>query len=360
MGKAQKTDIKLSQAALPRQDLRLFSLLAQKESDFLRLASELEADPLFIRLLLPGADGRAPVRRRRLSGASYAFVMAASDGTMAAAAGAGGTAGEWLSSRPEMIKTAQDMGVKKFERYFLSETFVPAATIARDCGLTVGAVEALRIFVDSFLLAHERIPVERLPELFVRCVARIDADGEKLCVAYTHPAYFRGAYSIDGAALSRLVRSGGFSREEAARARTLTARAQRIAWRKSGFHRMLTALIEEQAAFLLKRAPLKPLSQRGLAERIGLNPGTISRLIAAKTIMAPWGGEIKLKDFFRQKKGFIIGKIKEILGEGDKKMTDREVAISLKTVYGMRVSRRSVNLYRTKSGLCPIKKKSPF
>jgi len=39
-----------------------------------------------------------------------------------------------------------------------------------------------------------------------------------------------------------------------------------------------------------------------------LDPGTISRLIAAKTIMAPWGGEIKLKDFFRQKKGFIIDK----------------------------------------------------
>ncbi|MEK7721486.1 MAG: hypothetical protein AAB359_03760, partial [Elusimicrobiota bacterium] len=144
------------------------------------------------------------------------------------------------------------------------------------------------------------------------------------------------------------------------RMRVLTSRAQRIAWRKSGFHRTLTAIVEEQAAFLLQISQLKPFSQRELAARISLNPATVSRLIAAKTVMAPWGEEIRLKDFFKKRNAFVIDRIREILGTGPAllpdrkkrgtgagKMTDREVAESLKAVYGIRISRRSVNLYRT-------------
>ena len=347
MEKRKKQGLDLSQAQVLRQDLRLFSVLAAPEEDFLRQAAELEADPLFARLCAPGPDGNAPVIRKRFAGASYSFGLACGDDALAAAAGSGGSAGEWLAGRPAMLKLAQRAGQENFEKYFLSAvSFTPAAA-GRACGLTPAEVSALKNFTDAFMLAHERIAPAALPALYLRCAAEISAEGGRLAIAYTHPAYFRGAYSINSGALSRLVKSGALSREDAARMHTLTARAQRIAWRKSGFHRALTAIVEQQADFLLRRAPLKPFSQRGLAARIGLNPGTVSRLIAAKTIKAPWGEEIRLKNFFRQKKAYIIDKIKEIAGPGAGKLTDREVAGSLKAVYGIRISRRSVNLYRT-------------
>ncbi|MDO8805946.1 MAG: hypothetical protein Q7R35_16130 [Elusimicrobiota bacterium] len=349
MEKKKKQALNLSQAQVLRQDLRLFTVLASPEQDFLRQAAELEADPLFIKLSAPGADGTAPVIRRRFAGASYAFGVACGDDALAAVAGSGGSTGEWLAERPAMLELAQRAGQENFENYFLSAAAFSPAAAARASGLTPAEASALKNFADAFILAHERIPPAALPALYLRCAASISAEGGKLSVAYTHPAYFRGAYCINSGALSLLLKSGALSREDALRARTLTARAQRLAWRKSGFHRTLTAIVEAQTAFLLQKSPLKPFSQRGLAARIGLNPATVSRLIAAKTVMAPWGGEIRLKDFFRQKNAFIIDKIKEILGTAAGKLTDREVAETLKSVHGIRVSRRSVNLYRSKT-----------
>jgi len=356
MEKRKKQGLHLSQDQVLRQDLRLFSVLASPEEEFLRQAAELEADPLFARLCSPGPDGSVPVVRKRFSGASYAFGMACGDDALAAVAGSGGSAGEWLAERPAMLKLAQRAGLENFEKYFLSGVVFSPAAAARACGLTPAEASALKNFADAFTLAHERILPAALPELYLRCAAKISAEGGTLSVAYTNPAYFRGAYSVDNAALLRLIKSGGLSREEAARTRTLTARAQRIAWRKSGFHRTLTAIVEEQSAFLLQNSGLKPLTQRALAARVGLNPATVSRLIASKTIMTPWGEELKIKNLFMQKNAFIIDRIKEITGAGAKRMTDREVAASLKDVFGIRISRRSVNLYRTP---CPTKKRSP-
>ncbi len=347
MEKKKKQGLELSQDQVLRQDLRLFSVLASPERDFLRQAAELEADPLFIKLTSPGADGAAPVMRRRFAGASYAFGLACGDEALASAAGSGGGAGEWLAERPAMLKLAQRAGLRNFERYFLSDVVFSPAAAARASGLTAAEASALKNFADAFVLAHERIPPAALPALYLRCAASISAEEGGLSIAYSHPAYFRGAYNIDNAALSRLMKSGSLSRREAARVRALTSRAQRIAWRKSGFHRALTALVARQEAFLLGKAPLKPFSQRELAAQVGLNPATVSRLIAAKTVMAPWGEEIKLGNLFRKKNAFIIDIIKKVTGASAKKMTDREVAESLRSVYGIRVSRRSVNLYRT-------------
>lgn len=348
MEKKKKQGLELSQAQVLRQDLRLFSVLASPEDDFLRQAAELEADPLFARLCAPGPGGDAAVIKKRFAGASYAFGMACGDEALASAAGSGGSTGEWLADRPAMLKLALRAGLDNFEKYFLSSSAFSPAAAGRACGFSAAEAATLKNFTDAFTLAHERIPPAALPALYLRCAARISSEEGKLSVAYTHPAYFRGAYLIDNKALLRLVKSGALSREDAARTRSLTARAQRIAWRKSGFHRALTAIVEEQAAFLLQRSPLKPFSQRGLAERIGLNPATVSRLIACKTVISPWGEEITLKSLFASKSAYIIVKIKGILGEGSGKMTDLKIAETLKAVHGIRVSRRSVNLYRSK------------
>ena len=247
-----------------------------------------------------------------------------------------------------MAETARRIGLENFRKYFLSETAYSAREAARACGLTVDEAADLRAFVDAFIMAHERIPPAALPQTFLRCAARVDAEGGRLEAAYTHPAYFRGAYVINGPALTRLLKSGKLSRAEAAKVRKLAAAAQRVSWRKAGFHRTLTALLEQQKTFLLGGGPLKPFTQRELAERVELNPGTVSRLLAGRTVLAPWGGEIKLKDLFRSKSSIVIDKINEVLGGGAKNMTDSEVAAALKAAHGLKVSRRTVNLYRSK------------
>ena len=351
MKKPVKQAQQLSQRQVQRQDLRLFSVLAVPEADFLGQAAELEADPLFSKLFQPDAQGRAPLRRRRFPGASYAFSLACGDEALATAAGPGATAGEWLSERPAMLDLARRAGAAAFESCFLSGLPFSPPSAAKECGLTQAEVLALKSFVDAFILSHERVAPAALPGLFLRCAARIAAEKGRLFIEYTHPSYLKGAYVIDGEAFSRLLKSGALSPAEAARVRNLASRAQRIGWRKAGFHRTLSAIIERQKSFLLGEGPLKPFTQRELAAAVGLNPGTVSRLISAKTLITPQGEEIKLKSLFRQKNAYIIDKIKDILGAGQKKLSDAEVAETLKAVHGIRVSRRSVNLYRNKAGL---------
>ena len=202
--------------------------------------------------------------------------------------------------------------------------------------------------MDAFILAHERAAPAALPAVYLRCAARIAAEDGRLYASYLLPSYFRGAYVINRPALARLLKSGGLTRPERARARALASMAQRVSWRKAGFHRTLEALLKAQEDFLLGRGPLRPLSQGGLAAGLGLNPGTLSRLIALKTVILPGGEEIRIKSLFLAKKDFVIGKIREVLGEGRVKLTDAAVTAALKSGYGLKISRRSVNLYRKK------------
>ncbi len=346
MEKRKRQEAGLSQSPALRHDLRLFAMLARPEADFLAAAAELEGDPLFARLLAAGPEG-APVARRRFPGASYAFPAACGDAALAAAAERCG-AGEWLAERPAMLALARRAGAAAFERYFLSDAPFDAAAAAAACGLSAAEAARLRSFTDAFLAAHERVPPAALPAPLLRRAAEVRAEGGRLQVAYTHPAYLRGAYVINGPALARLLKSGGLTRAEAARVRALAAAAQRISWRKAGFHRTLTALLEEQRAFLLGKGPLKPLTQRELAEKVGLDPATVSRLAASRTITAPWGDELRLKDLFSRKSALVIDRIRDILGAGAGRLTDAEVAARLKAEHGLKVSRRSVNLYRKK------------
>lgn len=347
MEKRKKQDLRLSQEQRQSQDLRLFSVLAAPEEDFLRQSAELEADPLFSRLCAPGPEGAAPVIRRRLPGASYAFSYACGDTALAAAAEAGG-AGEWLADRPAMLELARRAGQANFEKFFLSASAFSPAAAAGACGFTAAEASALKNFTDAFTLAHERVPPRALPALYLRCAAVVTAENGKLSAAYTHPGYLRGVYRIDRRALAGLVKSGAISGAEAARASSLLSRAQRLAWRKAGFHKVLSAILEAQSGFLLRESGLKPLTQREIAARAGLNPATVSRLIAGKSLMLPWGGEMGLSGLFLSKNAYIIDRMKEILGAGNSAMTDREITEALRTTYGVRVSRRSVNLYRGK------------
>ncbi|MCM2267412.1 MAG: hypothetical protein NDI60_06495 [Elusimicrobiales bacterium] len=350
MENKKKQELKLAQTVSLRHDLRLFSLLARPEAEFLAAAAELEADPLFARLLAPGPGGGAPVVRRRFAGASYAFTLACGDGALASAAERC-CAGEWLADRPAMLALAKRAGQENFSRYFLADAVFDAAAAARACGLSAAQAAALKAFTDAFILAHERVQPAQLPRQLLRCAALVEAEGGRLTAAYTHPAYLRGAYVINGEELARLLRGGTLSRAEAARVRRLASAAQRVSWRKAGFHRALAALLEEQKDFFLGRGPLKPFSQRALAARVALDPATVSRLVSARTVRAPWGEEVRLKDLFRPKSAFVIDRIREVLGGAAAKRTDAEVAASLKSAYGIKISRRSVNLYRRKAGL---------
>ena len=118
-----------------------------------------------------------------------------------------------------------------------------------------------------------------------------------------------------------------------------------VNWRKKGLQKVLEGILKYQRDFFLG-GPLKPLSQRSFAAELALNPSTVSRLIARRSLKAG-DDEVPLKSFFPSKKEHIIAKIKELSDPGGKrKLSARLLADELKKRFGIKVSVRTLNLYR--------------
>jgi len=337
--RSAKQRLNIENSLRNRQDLRLFNLLAAPEGEFLDLLKRLEADPLFKKLSARSPGLPPVIARSRLPGSAYAWVAAAMDSRY--------ISGELLSARPEIVALIERLGAENFERYFLGEDCVPAEEICRAAALTARQVGRIRDFVNAFLAAHENLPARaddggRQFKLtaFVGKTA-----GGRLELSYAHPSYARGLYSVDPGALEKLKKSGALSAPELRRLGALVKTVELVNWRKKGLQKVLEGILKYQRDFFLG-GPLKPLSQRSFAAELALNPSTVSRLIARRSLKAG-DDEVPLKSFFPSKKEHIIAKIKELSDPGGKrKLSARLLADELKKRFGIKVSVRTLNLYR--------------
>ena len=106
-------EIRLENSLRNRQDLRLFTMLAATEPDFLELVRRLESDPLFRKLSAPAGGPRVISRTRR--GASYSWDYNLGDSRLLSAPDSSYISGELLSARPEALKLVQRLGAADFE-----------------------------------------------------------------------------------------------------------------------------------------------------------------------------------------------------------------------------------------------------
>ena len=90
-----------------------------------------------------------------------------------------------------------------------------------------------------------------------------------------------------------------------------------------------------------------PMSQRSFAAEIGISNSSVSRITAFKSLVAPWGEELSLRSLFISRKRYIIDIIRDMLQKSEAEaFTDEELKGRLADKYGLKISRRSVNLYR--------------
>lgn len=347
--KGVRPRLNIENALQNRQDLRLFNLLAAPEDEFLALLKSLEADPLF-KKLSARSPGRPPViARSRLPGAAYAWVHNLVEPQLVNSMDSKYISGELMSARPEIIALIERLGAENFEKYFLGEECVPVEQICRAAALDARQVGRIRDFVNAFMAAHENIPPQADPggRHFKLTAFVGKTPGGALELSYAHPAYARGLYSVDAGALETLRKSGALSAAELKRLGALVKTVELVNWRKKGLQKVLEGILKFQRDFFLG-GPMKPMSQRAFASELGLNPGTVSRLIARRSLKAG-EDEVPLKSFFPSKKEYIIAKIKEISDSaGPGKLSARLLAVELKKRCGVKISGRTVNLYRNR------------
>ncbi|MEW5795175.1 MAG: RNA polymerase factor sigma-54 [Candidatus Zixiibacteriota bacterium] len=132
--------------------------------------------------------------------------------------------------------------------------------------------------------------------------------------------------------------------------------------RRTTMIRVMTAIVEEQSEFFEKGAPfLKPLIMEDIAQKVGMNVATISRVANGKYVQTPLG-VYEIKYFFNtgisrsdgedMSKRSVKQRISEIIVKEDpsKPLSDQEI-FRLLNEEGINLARRTVTKYREELGI---------
>lgn len=111
-------------------------------------------------------------------------------------------------------------------------------------------------------------------------------------------------------------------------------------------------LVAHQKEFLEKGARyLKPMTRAAIAAEMGVHESTVSRALASKYVMLPWGEVMPFSQLF-----ISSLPVREVISEMIKKekrpITDAEIAGSLRE-RGIKIARRTVCKYRQGMGILP-------
>ncbi|MFA6857349.1 MAG: hypothetical protein WCR31_09080 [Treponema sp.] len=126
---------------------------------------------------------------------------------------------------------------------------------------------------------------------------------------------------------------------------------ENLAYRKSIIIKACGIIVRVQSKFfsLSGKGYLEPLTQRALAEELGVHESTVSRMANEKYIQTPWGQLFPVKYFFtntQDKVKFAIKQILETQSAGGKPLSDRAIAelLEKQEIYA---ARRTVAKYRS-------------
>jgi len=140
-----------------------------------------------------------------------------------------------------------------------------------------------------------------------------------------------------------------------------------IAMRNQTLDKVGQVLLVEQSEFFLKGPKyLKPLTQRDVADKIGVHETTVSRIATAKWIDTDWG-ILPLKQLFSnavgdggQSKNSVKELVKEIIlsNSSGKALSDQKIS-DLLLEKGVKVARRTVAKYRGELNIVPAFVRGP-
>lgn len=132
--------------------------------------------------------------------------------------------------------------------------------------------------------------------------------------------------------------------------------------RRATMIKVMTAIVELQEDFFLKgEGNLRPMILKDVAERIGMDISTISRVVNGKYVQTEWG-VYELKHFFSEGLATDSGEevsnkevkaiIERIVAEEDKErpLSDQKIASMLEE-RGFQIARRTVTKYREQLGV---------
>ncbi|MBI4669247.1 MAG: hypothetical protein HY747_08680 [Elusimicrobia bacterium] len=331
-------------------------LLAVTERDFAGLLSQIEEDPLFKKLAGPDDCGQRVITWKRFpkTGACAGHILRLEANLVPETSSFDLAA--FMAKHKQAIELAKSLGLDKFRDLFLlnQEALVPEV-LAGDLGLKAGQIMALKDLVDAIALESDNLAPSSLrakESLNYVKVAKIEPDNGNFLISFYSPHLAKGGYVVDYEKLEGLRGRGFLSPEEFKKARVLLGRLEAFNFRKSILYRIISGIIEKQAAYLVSRdeVDLAVFLQKDMAQKISVAPSMICRAICGRSLELPWGREKALKDFFVNEKQRGKNLLVSIQAAPAQRLSDSRLAGLLKQKYGLAVSRRSIVNYRQELG----------
>lgn len=321
--------------------MKLARLLEMSEREFEARVRQLEANPLFPRLLEARAVKIEPYAAR--------FAARKPDGRELSMSGEGLSG--LLDGRASLVDVIRRIGQDNFEEFFLGDINLPDERRADACALSLEEVRQLRELVDRVYIQGElETPSVGAPVTTYSSVAGVELEEGMPVIAFFSREIWKGRYRLDGSRLAGLRQSVPLA--EARRLDRLVCQLELLDRRKSTLYRVLEALLDLQRDYLVSGDPSarRPLTQLSVAKRLDVSPSVLNRLISNKSIRLPWGFEAPMKVLMPSAKRLLLDRFDEV-ASSHPTLSDERLRGEIARRFGARLSRRSVAQYRKELGL---------
>lgn len=324
-----------------RGHVELARLLKLSDKDFGAHIRDIEADPFFSKLRTFGVVSLTPYPHCRFSSRRFSGLSLKDSGD---------DFSELLDGNGRVAELMRRIGQENFEENFLRADGVSDIGRAKACGIEPAEAALLREFLDRMYVREEFASApQAAPTKTYSVVAGIELAEGRPVLGFFHRDVWKARYKVDRTKLTLLrgtIPDSGFRRLEA-----LLRRLELIEKRNTTLYRLLEAILELQAEFLLLKKPgmRRALTQRALAARVEVVPSVLSRLISNKAVQLPWGLEVPLKTLIPTSKALLKDDFYQLAIECPD-ASDETLRMKLES-RGVKLSRRSIAQYRKELGL---------
>ena len=365
---AQRLTTRQRSSQLTRQKLmgrmKLGYLFALPEDKFRQLLSELENDSLFKELV---QEWRI-ISYRKFPGVRATSSVQLDEGAIPSRESFDLEAllSKYPQTFPILKRIGSTIGEDRFSRLLYSGE-VDIGSIAVECGLNQKEIRIFKAFLDEFELekitsgfSESRIKGDvsvSAPRILP--IASLERIGSELLI-YPHQdaSYLiKGRYSINYDRFEELYREAHLPQKKLDKISRVFKILDLINRRTTTIHQIIHHIKQIQNGYLYSgdERLLKPLTQKEMADRVGVHPSTINRMIADKSIITPQKVEKPLKFFFQRRKEIIKNYLGEIIEEErhplkkgllSRPLSDEAIRSRLCRSFGFDISRRAVAKYR--------------
>lgn len=323
--------------------MKLARLLEAPEAELERRVRALESGPLFGRLLESGVLVRQTPEHMRFAGRRFAgrAMRTSTEGLPELADGNG-----------DLAKLMQSIGQEDFTAAFLGDDGKSDAERAKRCGVSTADARRLREFVDRLYVQEQfEAPAPKAAsEPTFSALAGITIEDGRPVLAFFHREIWDRRYAINDERRRDLALD--LPARDAKHAETLLRELEYIDQRKTTLYRVLEAVLETQAEYLVSGAAEKrvPLTQKALSDRLDVSPSVLNRLIANKSVELPWGLEAALSVFVPSRKSLLRDQLHD-LALARPELSDEGLRAAIRELHGVDLSRRSITQYRKELGV---------